>query len=511
MIRELENKVIYQIYPKSYLDTTNNGYGDIQGIISKLDYIKDLGVDYIWLSPCCKSPQYDNGYDISDYLTIDKLFGSNEDYLELIDKAKARDMKIMMDLVLNHTSSEHEWFQKALQQDPKYYDYYIWADEPNDITSFFGGNAWTYVPHLNKYYFHLFDKHQPDLNWENPALRAEIISMVNTWIERGVGGFRLDVIDLIGKEPSKLITGKGPKFYTYLKELSNATFRNDLLTVGECWGSNLEETYQMCNPDGLVQAFNFNHLSLTDGQDKWDKQPISLERLCNYFEVWQNQFKGIEAVVMNNHDLPRLISTWLDDRKYRKQSAKLLITIFGLLKGNLYLYQGEEIGMRNAYCFNINKYNDVETLNKYQELKAKGLSEEAIMEIIARTSRDNARIPMAWNNQQYGGFSKVKPWLYINDNFLSINVENDLASEDSVYRYYQAILAYRKANYEKLNVEAKFSYHGDVLRIEKADLVIIANFKANSVPLTKEGEVVFNNYSDLSDNLQAYQVVVFKK
>lgn len=512
-MRNLENKVIYQIYPKSFKDTTGNGYGDIQGIIEKLDYLQDLGVDYIWLSPCCKSPQNDNGYDISDYMQIDELFGTNDDYENLIKEAKKRNIKVMMDLVLNHTSSEHIWFKKALEKDEKYYNYYIWRDKPNNIKSMFGGSAWSYSEEVGKYYLRLFDKTQPDLNWENEEVRKDLYKMINYWINKGVEGFRLDVIDLIGKEPDKMILGKGPKFYEYLKELNNNTFKDKLLTVGECWGSSIEESYKMCNKDGLTQAFHFTYQCLTnkDG-DKWNQTKLDLSKLCSILDTWENEYKGIEAIVMNNHDLPRLISLWLNDKEYRKESAKLLITLFGLLKGNLYIYQGEEIGMTNAYFDNIDDYIDVETLNKYNELKEKNISEDKIMDIIKLISRDNARVPMQWDNIENAGFTKGKPWLKINKNYKEINVAKDINSIDSIFNYYKNIIKYRKENYSKIDSKAIFKTDGKILTMEKDRFILYANFSDQNININYKGNILFKNYNNIKENiLRAYEVLVFSK
>ncbi|MDE6357335.1 MAG: alpha-glucosidase [Eubacteriales bacterium] len=512
-MRDLENKVIYQIYPKSFKDTTGNGFGDINGICEKLDYLKDLGVDYIWLSPCCKSPQNDNGYDISDYMEIDPLFGTNEDYYKLIKEAEKRNIKIMMDLVLNHTSSQHIWFKKALEKDPKYYNYYIWRDEPNEINSIFGGSAWSFEEKVGKYYFRLFDKTQPDLNWENEDVRKSLYEMINYWIGKGVKGFRLDVIDLIGKEPDKMITGKGPKFYEYLKELNYNTFKDKILTVGECWGSNIEESYKMCNKDGLTQAFHFTYQCLTHTNgDKWNQSKLDLHKLCQSFNMWENDYTGIEAIVMNNHDLPRMISLWLNDDKYRKESAKLLISLFGLLKGNLYIYQGEEIGMTNAYFDKIEQYNDVETLNKYNELKEKGLEENEIMDTIKLVSRDNARIPMQWDNSENAGFSTSTPWLEVNKNYKEINVENDIKGKDGIFNYYKNIIKYRKENYDKINKKAIFKTDGKILTMEKEDFMVVANFTDEVLDFNINGEVLFKNYNEVEKGkIRAFEVIVFAK
>lgn len=509
-MRELENKIIYQIYPKSFRDTTGNGYGDINGIIEKLDYLKDLGVDYLWLSPICKSPQRDNGYDIADYYTIDPLFGDNKDYETLLAKAKEKGMKIMMDLVLNHTSDEHEWFQKALKKDPKYYNYYIFRDKPNELKSGFGGSAWTYSQEVGQYYFHLFDKTQPDLNWENPEVREEIHKMVNYWIDKGVEGFRLDVIDLIGKEPDKNITSRGPKFNQFLEELNQATFQDKLLTVGECWGSSLDDYLKMCQPKGLTQAFHFNHLSITeDCRSKWIKKPLDLTRLAEVLTRWQNESKGIEAVVMNNHDLPRLISLWLNDQEYRKESAKLLVSLFGLMRGNLYLYQGEEFASTNCCGHDISQYNDVESHNRYEEFKAQGLDERIVMNLIAQTSRDNPRVPLSWNREKNAGFSQGEPWLGVNPNYQQVNAEDDLASADSVYRYYQKVIAFRKENYDLIDHDITFQVEGHVLSFTRGNLQFVGNFDHNIVLFDKPTDCLFSNYdSPCAEYLRPYEVFV---
>ncbi len=508
-MREKENKVIYQIYPKSFLDTTASGVGDINGIIEKLDYLKELGVDYLWLSPCCESPQCDNGYDISNYLKIDPMFGTNEDYLRLIKEANLRDINIMMDLVLNHTSDKHEWFLRALSGEKKYQDYYIWADKPNELTSFFGGTAWSYSEEVGKYYFHLFDKGQPDLNWANPEVRAEIHSIVNSWIDAGVMGFRLDVIDLIGKEPEKLITGKGPRFLEYLEELSQKTFGSDILTVGECWGSSLQEMGDMCNERALTQAFHFHPICVHHDGDKWKHIDFDLQKLADSFDLWQNEYQGNEANVMNNHDTPRLMSVWLDDEKYRVECAKLLITVFALLHGNLYIYQGDEIGMRNANCLDINKYVDVESHNKYRELTESGCSDAQAMAIISKTSRDNARIPMAWNSEINGGFSSATPWLSISTDYKTINAKADLSDKNGIYNYYKKIISYRRENYGIIKQKAIFSADGNIYTMKKKGLKVVANFSPKCLTYKKDDNPIFSNYEDYSEDLRPFEVLVY--
>lgn len=508
-MKKFENKIIYQIYPKSFRDTTGNGIGDINGIIEKLDYLKELGVDYIWLSPICVSPQKDNGYDISDYYNIDSMFGSKEDYYNLISEAKKRNIKVMMDLVLNHTSDEHIWFKKALEKDEKYYNYYIFRDEPNDIKSYFGGSAWEYSEKVDKYYFRLFDKSQPDLNWKNPEVRADIYKMVNYWIDKGVEGFRLDVIDLIGKDPDNNVLGRSPMFYEYLKELNENTFKDKLLTVGECWYSNLEESNKMCNSKGLTQAFTFNHLGLVDTDDKWIKQKLDLNKLVEVLEFWENEYSGINAQVMNNHDLPRLISTWLNDSEYRVESAKMLITLFGLLKGNLYIYQGEEFGSTNAYMNDISDYRDVETLNKYDELREMGFDEKVTMSFIKKTSRDNARVPMQWNSKENAGFTKGKPWLKINENYKEINVETDFKSENSIFEYYKNIIRFRKDHYNLIDTKVEFEVEGEIIKFKRGNINFVGNFSEYAYKLNKKEKPKFSNYKEENKKyIRPYEVYV---
>lgn len=521
--KALTNKVIYQVYPKSFLDTNGDGVGDINGIREKLSYLADLGIDYLWLSPICCSPQYDNGYDISDYENIDPMFGTNEEYELLIQEARQLGIKIMMDLVLNHTSDEHIWFRKAKQNDPKYKNYYIFRKQPNDLQSVFGNSAWTYCEEVGEYYLHFFDTHQPDLNWENPEVRKELHDMINRWIAKGVEGFRLDVIDMIGKEPDRLIGARGPKFYEYLKELQNETFGERLLTVGECWGASFDDAKKMCGKDGLTQVFHFHQLTTTNiNFDKWNQAPFCLKKLIDVLLPWQNDFSGIEAVVMNNHDSPRLPSLWLDDQKYRKESAALLIMLFGLMKGNLYVYQGEEIGMTNAHFLTIEQYNDVETKNKYAALKRSGLSELEIMKIIAPISRDNARTPMQWDGKLNAGFSQKQPWLAVNGNFHEVNVETDQKSEFSLYRLYQNVIAFRKVNATLLDhplaLDVMDESNERVLHLQKGNVFGYYNFSGETVVVANKGigSVLFHNYlKDVRYGdeivLHPYEAVVFQR
>lgn len=507
---KFNDQVVYQIYPKSFQDSNGDGIGDIQGIISRLDYLQDLGVNYIWLSPVNKSPQHDNGYDIADYYQIDPMFGTLEDYKQLIKEVKSRNMKLMLDLVLNHTSSEHEWFKKALTGDEYYQDFYIWRDEPNELETFFSKSAWTYSEEVGKYYFHLFDTHQPDLNWENENVRQEIYKMVNFWIDLGVEGFRLDVIDLIGKEPDKLITAKGPKFYTYLKELHDNTFKDELLTVGECWQASTEEARLMCT-DGLTQVFHFEHLTTTNiNGNKWDQKKLDLNELAAVILKWQNEYDLSQNWVMNNHDMPRLSSLWIDgvEDKYRYEGATMLATIFGLLKGTQYIYQGEEIGMINTTKDTISEYNDVESLNVYEKMIKEGLSNDEAMRKIKLISRDNPRVPFNWTNEDDRGFGSSEPWLAFNTNRYSL--ENDLLNEKSIYRYYQQLIKFKQENFDKYidcQIDA-IDVNDQVLTIKKGQLEIVANFEAKSKAYSKNKENrIMSNYQ-LSSNLEPYEVFV---
>ena len=374
-----KNAVIYEIYPRSFADSNHDGIGDLQGIISKLDYLENLGIDAIWLCPVCKSPQDDNGYDISDYQDIDPVFGTLKDMEELIQEAEKRHIKIIMDLVLNHSSDEHYWFQEARKsRDNPYHDYYVWRDgaegiPPNDMRAAFGGSAWEWVPEVKQYYFHQFSVKQPDLNWENPRLRQEIYHMINWWISKGVGGFRLDVIDQIAKEPDKKITNNGPRLHEFIRELSRETFRKaDLVTVGEAWGATIDFEKLYSNTDGseLSILFQFEHICLDqiEGKEKWDLAPLPFLKLKEVFGRWQRELyeKGWNSLFWNNHDLPRIVSRWGNDGRYRVESAKMLAILLHGMQGTPYIYQGEELGMTNVQ-YGIEEYRDIETLNLYKE------------------------------------------------------------------------------------------------------------------------------------------------
>ena len=438
-----QSAVVYQIYPKSFQDSNGDGVGDLRGIMERLEYLGKLGIDAIWLSPVCKSPQADNGYDISDYQDIDPMFGSVEDMEALIKEAKKYNIRIIMDLVLNHTSNKHRWFEEAKKsKDNPYHDYYVWRDgeegvEPNDMKAVFGGSAWEWVPEIKQYYFHQFLPEQPDLNWENPQVRKEIYDMILWWMEKGVGGFRLDVIDQIAKEPDKKITINGPRLHEYFREMSKETFqKGDLITVGEAWGADPERAKLYSAPDcsELSMVFQFQHICLDQqpGKDKWDLAPLSLPALKKCMAHWQNglEGQGWNSLFLNNHDLPRIVSRWGNNQEYRLESAKLLGALFHGMQGTPFIYQGEELGMTNVKL-PIEEYEDLETVNLYKERLAQGYNPADIMESIYARSRDNARTMMQWSGETYAGFSDVEPWFIINPNYTEINAVGKFKGVDA--------------------------------------------------------------------------------
>ena len=451
-----QSAVAYQIYPKSFQDTTGSGTGDLQGIIRRLPYLQALGVDVLWLSPVFASPQVDNGYDVSDYRAIDPMYGSLEDMRALIAAGKERGIGIMLDLVLNHSSDQHRWFQEAKQsRDNPYHDYYVWRDgeedrPPNEMRACFGGSAWTWVPEVQQYYFHQFAPQQPDLNWENPQVRRALYDMILWWMDQGVEGFRLDVIDQIAKEPDRGITGNGPRLHEFLRELSAETFQKGcLVTVGEAWGADVERAKLYSAPDGseLSMVFQFEHIGLDQqpGKEKWDTAPLDFVALKRCLAKWQTGLHGCgwNSLFLNNHDLPRTVSRWGDDGAYRVASAKLLATMLHGLEGMPYIYQGEELGMTNIHL-PIEAYRDLESLNLYEARKAAGYPEAEIMASLYARSRDNARTPMQWDASPHGGFTTGTPWLTENPNYREINATAALADPDSVFHYYRRLIALRK-------------------------------------------------------------------
>lgn len=468
---------IYQIYPRSFMDTSGNGIGDLKGITGKLDYLQELGITAIWLSPVYQSPMDDNGYDISDYQAIAAIFGDMADMDELLDEAKQRGIKIIMDLVVNHTSDEHAWFVEARENpDSPKRDYYIWRDQPNNLMSIFSGSAWEYDDASGQYYLHLFSKKQPDLNWENTELRQSIYDMMNFWIDKGIGGFRMDVIDLIGKIPDSEITGNGPRLHEYLKEMNQASFGNhDLMTVGETWGATPEIARQYSRPENkeLSMVFQFEHIGLQHKPNapKWDyAAELNVPALKEIFSKWQTELKlgeGWNSLFWNNHDLPRVVSIWGNDTVYREKSAKAMAILLHLMRGTPYIYQGEEIGMTNYPFERLGDVNDIESLNYAKEAMANGMSEEAVLDSICRVGRDNARTPMQWSSQKNAGFSTAdQTWLPVNPNHQEINVASALADPDSVFYTYQKLIQLRQtqdwlveADYQLLQTSDKvFAY-----------------------------------------------------
>ncbi|WP_317633777.1 glycoside hydrolase family 13 protein [Perspicuibacillus lycopersici] len=454
-----QTAVVYQIYPRSFQDSNGDGIGDLQGIITRLDYLENLGISAIWLSPVYQSPNDDNGYDISDYQNIMTEFGTMEDMDELIKQAEKRNIKIIMDLVVNHTSDEHQWFIESRKgKDNPYRDYYIWRDpvngrKPNDLRSIFSGSAWEFDEESGQYYLHLFSKKQPDLNWENESVRQEVWDMMNFWLEKGVGGFRMDVIDLIGKIPDQEITGNGPKLHEYLQEMNEKTFGNyDVLTVGETWGATPEIAKLYSNPKRkeLSMVFQFEHIGLDqqEGKDKWDTKPLSVNELKKVLSKWQTSLgnEGWNSLFWNNHDLPRIVSRWGNDTTYHKESAKMFAILLHLMKGTPYIYQGEEIGMTNCKITDISEVNDIESINMYKERLAQGYSKEEIIDSINKKGRDNARTPMQWDNSENAGFTTGTPWLRVNPNYKEINVTANLADANSIFYCYKQLIQLRKDN-----------------------------------------------------------------
>ena len=452
-----KSAVIYQIYPRSFQDSNSDGIGDLAGIIRRLDYLETLGIDAIWLSPVYRSPQDDNGYDISDYCDIDPMFGTLADMEALITEAKRHHIRIIMDLVLNHSSDEHRWFQEAKKsRDNPYHDYYVWRDgvegtPPNEMKATFGGSAWTWVPEVEQYYFHQFSIKQPDLNWDNPALRQELYKAINFWIEKGVGGFRLDVIDQIAKDPDLEITANGPMLHAYIRELNVNTFGGtDLVTVGEAWGATVQNAPIYSDPRGkeFSMVFQFEHIGLDQipGKEKWDLAPLQLSALKEVLTKWQVGLhgKGWNSLFWNNHDLPRIVSRWGNDGIYRQESAKMLATLLHGMQGTPYIYQGEELGMTNVAFPSIDDYRDIETLNMYRDRTQAGYDKADILRSLHAKSRDNARTPMQWDVTTNAGFTAGTPWLQVNPNYTAINAADELADANSVFHYYQALIRLRK-------------------------------------------------------------------
>ena len=465
-----KESVVYQIYPRSFCDSNGDGIGDLKGIQSKLDYLKELGINVIWMSPVYKSPNDDNGYDISDYQDIMTEFGTMEDFDELLAAAHERGIRIVMDLVVNHTSDEHPWFieSRSSKENPKR-DYYIWRDavdghEPNNWGSAFSGSAWEWDEKTQMYYLHCFSKKQPDLNWENPKVRDDVFAMMDWWCRKGIDGFRMDVISMISKKdglPDVPTDGglygncmygtcNGPHVHEYLQEMNQRVLsKYDLMTVGECAGVTIEEAKKYANAEGteLNMVFQFEHTSLDSGtMDKWCKKPIPLQELKANLSKWENELEGKawNSLYFCNHDQPRIVSRLGDDSPL---SAKCIATVLHMMQGTPYVYQGEELGMTNCPFGSIENYRDLESINAYHELTEAGLRQpEELPECIAYKSRDNARTPMQWNSSKNGGFTEGTPWIMVNPNYKEINAEQEMADPDSVFHYYQHLIALRRSS-----------------------------------------------------------------
>ena len=462
--------VVYQIYPRSFKDTTGNGLGDLQGVIEKLDYIKSLGVNMIWICPIYESPNRDNGYDISDYKKISDAFGGNETFERLVSEMHKRDLKIIMDLVVNHTSDEHPWFKQAkTSKKNEYYDYYIWrkgknSGPPNNWQSVFSGDAWSYNLSTNEYYLHLFTKNQPDLNWENPKVRSQVYGIIDFWLSKGVDGLRMDVISLISKRnsfsdvPEKMsfaqvmekVYANGPKIHKYLKEMNSKVLKKyDIVTVGEGPGINLTSgpKYVAENEKELNMIFHFDHLTIDFGPNgKYDPVTYDFIKFKEIFSQWDKALEnnGWNSIFLGNHDFSRIVSRFGNDKKYREASAKLLITLLMTLRGTPYIYQGDEIGMTNISHPSIDDYNDVESLNAWEAAKKNGANMKEFLKAIHWQSRDNARTPMQWTDKKNAGFTTGNPWIKLNKNYKEINVENSEKDKNSILNYYRQMISFRK-------------------------------------------------------------------
>lgn len=548
--------VVYQIWPRSFYDSNEDGIGDIRGIIQKLDYIKNLGVDIIWLSPVYKSPNFDNGYDISNYREIMEEAGTMDDMDELIEKIHNYGLKLIMDLVVNHTSSEHPWFiESRSSKDNFCRDYYIWKKgknnkEPNNWKSVFGGSAWEYDEKSEEYYLHLFSKKQPDLNWENPEVRREIYDLIKWWLDKGIDGFRLDAINMISKDPNfpdgeikeGEKYGSGRKYYydrkevhTYLKEMNEKVLsKYDIMTVGEAPRiSSIEEAKKYIDPanNELDMIFLFDLNYIDNPNSKWKYEKWKLNDLKKIFKNWYDELidNGWIALFMNNHDQPRMVSRYGDDGKYRIESAKMLATLIYTLPGTPYIYQGEEIGMTNVNFYDIENYRDIETINWYNQKKEENVSDDEIIDSIHRFSRDNARTPMQWSDETNAGFTKGKPWIECNPNYKEINVEDSLNNPDSIYNYYKKLINLRKKNLVFIYgdfqtiLENKEEIYIYLRKYYNDYLLVLLNFYGNNVNLNlfeelryKNSKLLISNYPEQESkniydfNLRPYEARIYK-
>ena len=544
---KFKDKVVYQIYPKSFQDSNGDGLGDLRGVIQRLDYLQSLGVDYLWLTPFFPSPQHDNGYDVADYCAVDPRFGTMADFDELVKIAGEKGMKIMLDMVLCHTSADHEWFQKAINGDEHYQRYYILRDgrgpgePPTNWQCAFGGSAWEWQPQIGKWYLHLHDVSQPDLDWTNPEVRKELANVVKFWRDKGVMGFRFDVINLISKPEifeddttglGRRLFADGPHVHEYLQELVKNAGIDGMITVGEMASTDLANCIRYSNPDNheLSMSFSFHHLKVDyKNGDKWALMPPDIKALKTIFEEWQvgmQNGNGWNAVFYNNHDQPRIVSRFGDDQNYLKESAKMLAASIHLMRGTPYIYQGEELGMTNAKYTSIEQYRDVESLNYYKILLEQGKSKDEALKIIGERSRDNSRTPMQWSAEKFAGFSTVESWISSPDNYKSINVEAEKNDDNSVLNFYKLLVKFRKEN--------KIVQEGDIKFIEREndnvlayvrslgnnELIVICNFRGKDISLTektlsdytKNGyQKALGNYDGLVENLRPYEVVVFQR
>lgn len=550
-----KESVVYQIYPRSFCDSNGDGIGDLNGIIGKLDYLKELGIDVIWLSPVYKSPNDDNGYDISDYQAIMDEFGTMEDFDRMLATAHEKGIKIMMDLVVNHTSDEHKWFIESRKStDNPYRDYYIWrpAKEdgslPNNWGSCFSGPAWEYDKTTDMYFLHLFSKKQPDLNWDNPAVRQDVFDMMNWWLKKGVDGFRMDVISLISKEPGLPdkepgingyatfnVSANGPHVHEYLQEMRQKALNNaDTITVGECSGVTLEEAKKYARSDEkeLNMVFQFEHMDVDSDEKagKWTTRKMDLRNLKKILTRWQ---KGLQDIAWNslyweNHDQPRSVSRFGNDSdEYREISAKMLATCIHMMQGTPYVYQGEELGMTNCPFNTLDNFRDLESINAFHELTEQGkMTEEDMMAAIGYKGRDNARTPMQWDDSAYAGFSTANPWIMVNPNYTKINAKDQVNREDSVFKYYQKLIKLRHESelivygtYDLILDDDKDIY-AYIRTLGDKKLIVYCNFSENTreVELPEEftnGKVLISNYIDAKVNhkitLRPYEAIVIQK
>lgn len=527
---DFSSKVVYQIYPKSFMDSNGDGLGDLRGIIRKLDYLRDLGVDYLWLTPVFVSPQNDNGYDVADYCSIDPRFGTMEDMEELIREGEKRGLGLMLDMVFNHTSTEHEWFQKALAGDEKYQNYYIFKEGtpdklPTNWQSKFGGPAWEYVPSLGKWYLHLFDVTQADLNWDNPEVRDELKKVIFFWKDKGVKGFRFDVVNLISKPAvfeddyegdGRRFYSDGPHVHEYLKELTRDTGIEDMITVGEMSSTTLDNCIRYSAPQEkeMSMCFSFHHLKVDykDG-DKWRLMEPDRMALKKLFEKWQTGMQeghGWNALFWCNHDQPRVVSRLGDESKYWKESAEMLAASIHLMRGTPYIYQGEEIGMTNAHYTSISQYRDVESLNYYKILLDQGKTEEEALAVLAARSRDNSRTPMQWSGEENAGFSEGRPWLEVTSNYKEINAQAQTEDGESVYSFYKRLVSLRKEKnvISKGSIEFLEKENEDVLAYrrvyEDEELIVLNNLTGKEV--TVPAESAWAGYHKLLGNYDGAEI-----